>query len=300
VGGRPAGVAAKGEQAPPAAYAGSIRVHTKELAYDKWVWSSVDAVVTMAPDAIRVNVNAADLCGIAMVGELEFSPRGLRLQITPRAEAAPLAETVDCLFNKPIRAEARYDLTGDIRLPAGRHDPLMFMTGNLSLSSTRGRIYYSNVLMKVLSVLNLTEVFAGGDSDLAEKGYGYAVAQVNTEIGGGNLYFKEILLDGNSLKITGQGSIDLKSHGVDIVLLAAPLKTVDRLVKKIPIISYIAGGSLVSIPLHLEGTLDNVTVSTMSPTAVGKGMLNMMGRMLKAPFKLVEGNERQDSAGTAE
>jgi hypothetical protein len=142
--------------------------------------------------------------------------------------------------------------------------------------------------MKIFSVLNVSEVFTGGKSDLAEKGYGYTQASANIEFIDGKMQFKEILLDGNSLKITGQGSIDLADRTVDVILLAAPLKTVDRIVNKIPIISYITGGTLISVPLRVTGKVSDPSVVPMSPTAVGKGVLNTMGRILKAPYKLVE------------
>ena len=102
------------------------------------------------------------------------------------------------------------------------------------------------------------------------------------------MQFSEILLDGNSLKITGQGTIALDTREADIKLLAAPLKTIDRVVNKIPIVNYIAGGSLISIPLRITGPLADIKVSLMSPSAVGEGLLNIMGRTLKAPFKLVQ------------
>ena len=100
----------------------------------------------------------------------------------------------------------------------------------MEFSSKNGRIFYYSVLMKIFSVLNITEVFTGGKSDLAEKGYSYSSAHAAAELGGGKMRFSEILFDGNSLKITGQGSIDLVDQTVDITLLAAPLKTIDRIV----------------------------------------------------------------------
>jgi hypothetical protein len=120
------------------------------------------------------------------------------------------------------------------------------------------------------------------------------------QIADGKVRFDEILIDGNSLKITGQGSIDLNDATVDIILLAAPLKTVDRIVNNLPIIRYIAGGSLISIPLRVEGKLRDISVVPLPPSAVGKGLLNIMGRTLKAPFKLVEGAAELTSAGSAE
>ncbi len=102
------------------------------------------------------------------------------------------------------------------------------------------------------------------------------------------MQFSEILFDGNSLTITGQGMITLDTREADIKLLAAPLKAIDRIVNKIPIVNYIAGGSLISIPLRIRGPLANIKVTPMPPSAVREGLLNIMGRTLKAPFKLVQ------------
>ena len=235
-----------------------------------------------------IQVHRANLCGISTTGELGFSSQGINLHITASATDASLQQTVQCIWNRPVRAQARFDLAGEIILPPTRSDPSRSLIGQMELSSRDGRITHAGVLMKIFSVLNVTEVFTGGKSDLTEDGYGYSTASARVQIGGGKLQFKEILLDGNALKITGQGAIFLDTHEADITLLAAPLKTIDRIVNKVPIINYIAGGSLISIPLRLSGPLNDIKVTPLSPSAVGKGVLNIMKRTLKAPFKLVQ------------
>ena len=267
---------------------GSVHVKANDFTYGGFTWSQVQADVRLDGDDTQVQINQADLCGISTTGKLEFSPRGVALQITPKATGESLQETANCLWHRPVKAQAQFDLTGEINLPPTSENPARSMSGNMEFSSDNGNIEYSNVLMKIFSVLNVTEMFTGGKSDLTEAGYGYTKAYAKAEIGGGKLRFSEILLDGNSLKITGQGFIALDTRKADITLLAAPLKTIDRIVNKIPIINYIAGGSLISIPLHVTGPLAEIKVTPMSPSAVGEGLLNLMARTLKAPFKLVQ------------
>ncbi|WP_319524314.1 AsmA-like C-terminal domain-containing protein [uncultured Desulfosarcina sp.] len=269
---------------------GVIHVNANDFRYKDYTWNRVQAAVRLDGDTTRIQIEQAHLCGIATTGELTVSPQGLGLRIVPKAEAASLEGTAECLLGKTMRADARYDLSGQLWLPETRNDIIPSLSGDLLFSSENGRIEYSGVLMKIFSVLNIAEVFSG-KSDLTEKGYGYAQCYAKAEVKDGQVHFNEILMDGNSLKLTGQGSIDLQKQEVDILLLAAPLKTVDRIVNKIPIINYIAGGSLVSIPLRLKGKLNDISVVPMPPDAVGKGLLNIMGRVLKSPFKLVEGVE---------
>ncbi|MBR9987400.1 MAG: AsmA-like C-terminal domain-containing protein [Desulfosarcina sp.] len=283
-----AGASEKAGTAPAVASRGVVRVQAADFTYGGFTWTQVQADAQINGNTTDVMVHQANLCGISTVGTLGISPRGVSIQITPTATGASLQETADCLWQRPIKAQAQYDLTGEINLPPVRENPAHFLSGHMEFSSDHGRIAYASVLMKIFSVLNITEVFTGGQSDLAEKGYGYTKASAKADIRGGKLLFSEILLDGNSLKITGQGVIALDTRQADITLLAAPLKTIDRIVNKIPIVNYIAGGSLISIPLRITGPLANVKVSPMSPAAVGEGLLNIMGRVLKAPFKLVQ------------
>jgi hypothetical protein len=267
---------------------GTVQVQAADVTYGGFTWSRVLADVRLNEDNTQIQVNQADLCGISTTGDLAFSPRGVSMQMTPTAGNLSIQETTGCLWNKLVKTDATYSLTGEITLPPTRENPVDFITGQMEFSSENGRIEYASVLMKIFSILNLTEVFTGGKSDLAESGYGYTKAYVKADIRNGKLLLDEILLDGNAMKITGQGSVDLKDRTIDVILLAAPLKTIDRIVNKIPIVGYIMGGSLISVPLGVNGKIDNLSVVPMPPSAVGKGLLGIMERTLEAPFKLVE------------
>ncbi|BBO93278.1 AsmA-like C-terminal domain-containing protein [Desulfosarcina ovata] len=267
---------------------GTVHLRTERFSADAFTWSPLSATVTVAGQSIHVQLEKALLCGIATPGELDFSPRGIRLDIFPKASGTSLQESANCLLPNPVTADARYDLSGEIHMPATQKDFSGALTGSLTVSSKNGRIEYSSVLMKIFSALNITELLTGKESDLNKKGYGYSSARIEATIDGGRIHLTEVLLDGNSLKITGEGQIQIGEKTADIYLLAAPLKTIDRIVGKVPIIGYLTGGSLISIPLRVHGPLDDLSVVPMSPSAVGKGLLNLMERTLKAPFKLVE------------
>jgi hypothetical protein len=265
-----------------------VHVKANDLTYGEYTWSQVQADVHLDGDNTQVQIDQAVLCGISTPGALGFSPQGVSLRITPTAADASLHETANCFLHRPVKAVAKYDLTGEINLLPTRENPAQFLSGHVNFSSDNGRITYANVLMKIFSILNITEVFTGGKSDLSENGYGYSTAAVKATLAEGKVQLTEILLDGNSLKITGQGTIDLRDRTVDIILLTAPLKTVDRIVNKLPMINYIIGGSLISIPLKISGPINDPDVTPMSPAAVGKGVLHIMERTLKSPFKLVQ------------
>jgi hypothetical protein len=267
---------------------GTIRLKAADFRLGRFVWSPLQADIVVDGAHTRVTVVRADLCGIAAAGQLEVSPRGIGLQLHPSATGASFQESLDCLLNQPVSVQARYDFSGEIRLPPTRDNPVQSLSGELLFSSENGRIQYAGLFMKIFAVLNITELFTGGKSDLGGAGYGYNHARVRASLDSGTLHLAEILLDGHSLTITGQGKIDLLDQTADVTLLVAPLKTIDRIVNRIPLIGYIAGGSLISVPLAVHGPIDNLSVSPMPAVAVGAGLLGLMERTLKAPFKLVE------------
>ncbi|MBI1815400.1 MAG: hypothetical protein HYR72_10510 [Deltaproteobacteria bacterium] len=56
---------------------------------------------------------------------------------------------------------------------------------------------------------------------------------------------------------------------------------------RIPVISGILGGQLVSIPVAVSGSINNPVVTPLSPSAVGRELLGLMERTLSLPFQLI-------------
>ena len=85
-----------------------------------------------------------------------------------------------------------------------------------------------------------------------------------------------------------EGDVDMAKGQMDLVILVAPFRTVDRIVRNIPIVGGIMGGKLISIPFRAKGGLGNPAVIPLSPTAVGSGVLGIMERTLKLPINLMQ------------
>ena len=267
---------------------GRIHFTTRSLSYGELDWSGVDADIRVESNDARVTINQAGLCGISTTGNVAITRQGIDIDIEPRAKGASLQETINCLGRKDIRVEGTYALAGNLSLSSSGDDALASLNGEANISSENGRILHSNALLKILSVLNITELLAGGESDFRKKGCGYSTAWAKTRIENGVLVMDEFLIDGNVLKITGQGKFDLKNGTADITVLVAPLKTVDRVVDMLPIVDYLTQGSLVAVPFRLFGDVKDLSVVPLPPSAVGKGLFNFMKRVVKLPFVLVE------------
>ena len=95
-------------------------------------------------------------------------------------------------------------------------------------------------------------------------------------------------MNGPSVNGVAEGSVDLPARTVDVTLLVAPLKTVDAVVSRLPVIGSVLGGSLVSIPVKVSGNLGDPKVTPLPPSAVGKGLLGVMTRTIKLPLKVIQ------------
>jgi hypothetical protein len=90
------------------------------------------------------------------------------------------------------------------------------------------------------------------------------------------------------MKIVCQGYIDLANNQMNVTALIAPLKTIDFVINKIPIVRYILGGSLISYPIGIKGSLDNPDVTQIPLSAVGSGLLRILKRTLQLPVKIIQ------------
>ena len=113
---------------------------------------------------------------------------------------------------------------------------------------------------------------------------------------------RECSIDGVSMGIACEGHIDFSEKKMDLIILVAPFKTVDRIVKFLPLIKHILGGKLISIPFRASGDLKNPVVIPLHPTAVGSGLLGVLERTLKLPITIMQpvfssGKDKKNNQG---
>jgi hypothetical protein len=87
--------------------------------------------------------------------------------------------------------------------------------------------------------------------------------------------------------MAASGEVDIATREADLKVLVAPLGTVDAIVRRIPVLGYILGDSLLSVPVTIKGDIRDPKVTTMDPGAVGSGLLGIFERTLKTPVHVV-------------
>jgi hypothetical protein len=267
---------------------GTVRVNSEYFTYEQFTFKPFHA--NIAVDS--ANINIADIesgiCGISSPGSIELMPQETSLNLQPSAENQELEHVMDCLFNVKKQTTGKYDLKANFTGRGKSKELLESLSGDMEFHARDGRIYKGGVLAKVLAFLNLTEIFRGRIPDLVKEGFAYKSMTAAVDLNGATLNIKESVIDGASMTLVGKGDINIRDKTMDLEILVAPLKTTDFIIKKIPVVREITGGSLVSLPVKVKGDISNPKITFLSPTAVGSGLLGIMKNTIQAPFKVIE------------
>ena len=274
-----------------------LKVGAQKFNYEKHIFESFLSDISILPDEINVDIERADLCGVSITGNIQVSDQGLDFYLVPIARGTELESTLACITNEKASASGTFTVNGEITAKAKAEAISRLYSGGLDFSAKKGRIYRLGLLAKVLAILNVTEIYRGEVPDLVGEGFAYNTMTIKAGFKGKKLVMEECIIDGASMGIVCEGDIDLVDDKIDLVILVAPFKTIDRIVKKIPLVSNVLGGKIMSIPFRAKGDLGDPTVIPLSPTVVGSGVLALMERTLKLPITIIQPllrNEKQN------
>ncbi|UCE51610.1 MAG: AsmA-like C-terminal domain-containing protein [Desulfobacterales bacterium] len=271
-----------------AAVRAMLKIKSEKFKYNSYIFQPVHVDVKLTPHEVMVAIEKADLCGVTINGTIKVSDHSVEFYIVPKSQNKQLESTLSCLWSQKASASGKFNLGGEIMAQAKPEATTRFFSGDLDFSADNGRIYRFGLLSKLFAVLNITEIYRGKAPDLVGEGFAYHTMEIKADFKGKKLVMQKCAIDGASMGIACEGDIDLVDNKIDLIILVAPFKTVDRIVKHIPLVSGVLGGKIISIPFRAKGDLDDPVVIPLSPTAVGSGILGIMERTLKLPITIIQ------------
>ena len=272
----------------PQSFRGTVRLKTERFGYSAFNWQPLNATIYFEPNDIFVTIKHAKLCHIATPGTLKISPDDIELSLSPNANQKELSDEINCLFKKDTLITGTYDLRGQIGVDGSSGDYLANTSGNLDFTARKGRIYRYDALSKILALLNITEILKGKLPDLAKEGFAYNHIKTLGRFEDGKLRITEAVIDGASMTIVSIGQIDLATKALKFTVLVAPFKTVDSIIKNLPVVQAIFGNTLISFPFKVNGTLSSYKVTAISPTAVEPELSEILNRTLNTKFTITQ------------
>ena len=263
-------------------------VDITKLTYIGLTWEPVKATVSFDQDRIDIRFAEAKMCGIDSPGVFSIIGDEFSLDITMEGKGLDVATSYRCLTEGRVKMTGSLDFSSQVTSKGQIGELVKNLQGPLEMTFSNGVIEQDKVVARTLEVLNVTEIVKGRLPNLSSTGFAYTTINIEGEFQNGKLIIPKFFMDGETLDLLGHGEIRLEEENIDVQLLAAPFKTIDTVVNKIPGVNYILGGGLVTIPVRITGSLADPKVSVMSASAVGSSLLNLGERIFKSPFKLIE------------
>ncbi|MBW1670592.1 MAG: AsmA-like C-terminal domain-containing protein [Deltaproteobacteria bacterium] len=256
----------------------------------EYVWQPITGQVKLLPKAkTAISVSSGTICGLNTTGTWRSGPGPdlTNLVISTDQEKKVLFQNVlSCLGHDQNILDGPFVFNANIE---GTRDN--WQRGTVELRSSNGIIRRMTLLSKIFSVLNVIDLFSkNGLPDLFAEGFPFSQMDIKGIIKNNNLIIDHAIIKGKGLNLFGSGTIDLDNMDADMTVLVAPLKTIDTIVSKVPMLGKAIGGkdaAIVAFPVKIKGQIKNPKVTVLSPNAVGGAMIDLVKNTLMLPFNIL-------------
>jgi hypothetical protein len=267
---------------------GTIRVDIGTLRSGNKEISPLMASISVSTTQVDLHITRAALCSISLSGEMSMRKAGSEATVRLRARDAPLENSLACLTNERLQFTGKLDADAEFSASGKLGDLVNRIQGTFSAVAKNGHINKFDTLAAVLNFIDLTELFEGNLPDLSRGGIKYSTARVNGRVADHKIHFSESLLDASGFTATARGHVDYLTQQVDLDVLVAPFKTLDKILSYIPILRRILGGVVITIPVHVSGPFGTPTVVPLGPSAVGSRLIDIISNTLKLPADFIK------------
>lgn len=263
---------------------GTVRLKTDSFAFRHFNLSPLRMTAAISSSGIRAEIAEGAACGITTTGRVGISNKEIEIDIQLAATEAQLEPTTICLSGKRQDVKGTYSLKAWIAGRGDREGLLRSLKGNFELSARDGEFVHSPTMDATFDYLNATGDFKVAFPDLHKQTFPYRRASVTGKIDGESIVYDEFTIEASPYTIAGQGRHDLKRGQIDAKGLVSVSMSTNQVIRSIPLIGAIAGGSLVGIPVRVTGSLDRPDVTYLPVADVGTELLNMPMRILGIPL----------------
>ena len=265
---------------------GVVRLKTEEFVFEDFRSKPLHIDLAFSPRELIGQVKRSNVCGIDALGKFDVKNEIIGLDMRLSVTDGELASTSRCLTKG--EAEGTYSLKADLKGAGDRKGLFQSLKGDVEFAARDGRFIRAPGVDAAFDYLNATGDFNVAFPDLDKESFPYRSLSIKGALDGPIFTADEVVVRGTSLTITGGGKVDLERKQIDgkgLVSVAAPGS---RVLRNVPILGSVLGGSLVGIPLRVDGALERPNVSYLSAKDVGAELLNVPLRILGLPLEALQ------------
>ncbi len=240
-------------------------------------------------------------------GLIKPSPKGIRFEIKPRISNMEVKPLLRILLQRGN--DERIMIAGRIHVYKvnlkGEGENFQqikeSLNGQLRIELENGVIEKGNILSKIFSLLNVSQLFQGRLPDLKTKGLPYRRILANVYVKDGVASTDDLVVDSDAMRITLIGNVDLGKNQIDAKIGIHPLVTVDKILSNIPIAGYILTGKdkgFISYFYEVKGNLSDPEIEGIPFKGIGEKFLGIFKRLLETPFRPFQKNQSKKEDNT--
>ena len=280
--------AGKGEPSPlwPLPVTGRVAVRSDFLQYGRHKLAPVTATLALEERRALLDLKEAQLCGISLPLTIEATPQGVSASARFTAQKQSLEQTARCLSDEQLQITGDFDLKADVRSKGKLDELARNLEGSVGAEVRDGRVMKFALLGKILSMENISALLKGGPR-LDQAGFPYRNITVNGRFQAGRFLVDEAAFRSDAVGLAATGWISILDYHSRLSVLVAPLGRLDALVRKVPILGYVLGGALTSVPVGVSGDIRDPAVVPLGPAAITSELTGIFERTLKVPSKLL-------------
>ncbi len=169
------------------------------------------------------------------------------------------------------------------------------LTGLMAVELGKGVVQHFHTLSKLVSLLNVSQLFSLKLPDMAHDGMPFNKATATIAINRGVMTSQDLFLDSSVMHATAIGSIDLGKEQLDLMIGVQPLQAVDKLINRLPVVGWLltgGDGSLITTYFEVKGHWSNPEVTALPVQGMASGTLGILQRAMELPVRIFTDSDK--------
>jgi len=161
--------------------------------------------------------------------------------------------------------------------------------GNVRLRLADGSLRKFNVLSKMFSILNVSQLLKFQLPDMVSDGMPYNEIKGSFAISDGGIVTQDLFIASDAINISVIGSANMVREDMNFTIGVQPLQTVDKVVNRIPVVGWLLTGKgkdFLTVFFEAKGKWSDPQVTAIPAKSIGMGVLNVFRRVFELPVRL--------------
>ena len=271
----------------PLPVTGRVAVRSDFVQYGRHMVTPVVATLVIEEQRAHLDLDQARLCGISLPLTIDAQPQGFAVSARIIAQKKQVQQAAHCLTDQHVLITGDFDLRADLRTEGKAEDLMRNLKGKVRAEMREGRVMKFALLGNILSMQNIAALLEKEGPRLDDTGFPYRSVTVAGHFREGRFIVDESAFRSDAVGLAANGWISLLDYETRLSVLVAPFGRVDQLVRKVPILGYVIGGTFTSVPVGVSGDIRNPLVVPLGPGAITSELVGIFERTLKLPARLV-------------